>query len=87
VLVLEGEQPLGDDAHKYYDDLIRQLKDDSKHVQHVQDFWGIHSRRAVHKAPMVRPRMFSGTDRALADQMVTVQPVLGHLGARFELGD
>jgi putative drug exporter of the RND superfamily len=40
VLVLEGEQPLGDDAHRYYDSVIRQLKDDPKHVQHVQDFWG-----------------------------------------------
>ena len=40
VLVLEGQQPLGDDAHRYYDDLIRQLKDDPAHVQHVQDFWG-----------------------------------------------
>ena len=40
VFVLEGEQPLGDDAHKYYDGVIRQLKDDPKHVQHVQDFWG-----------------------------------------------
>ena len=40
VIVLEGEQPLGDDAHKYYDDVIRQLKDDPKHVQHIQDFWG-----------------------------------------------
>ena len=40
VLVLEGEQPLGDDAHKYYDGVIRQLKDDPEHVQHVQDFWG-----------------------------------------------
>ncbi len=40
VLVLEGEQPLGDDAHQYYDDVIRQLKDDPAHVQHIQDFWG-----------------------------------------------
>ena len=40
IIVLEGQQPLGDDAHKYYDRLISQLKDDSKHVQHVQDFWG-----------------------------------------------
>jgi len=40
VVVLEGEQPLGDDAHRYYDGLIRQLKDDPAHVQHVQDFWG-----------------------------------------------
>jgi len=40
MIVLEGQQPLGDDAHKYYDHLVRQLKDDSKHVQKVQDFWG-----------------------------------------------
>ncbi len=40
VLVLEGDQPLGDDAHKYYDSLIRQLKDDPGHIEHVQDFWG-----------------------------------------------
>ena len=40
VVVLEGQQPLGDDAHQYYDLLIRQMKEDPKHVQHVQDFWG-----------------------------------------------
>jgi RND superfamily putative drug exporter len=40
VLVLEGERALGDDAHKYYDGVIRQLKDDPEHVQHIQDFWG-----------------------------------------------
>jgi putative drug exporter of the RND superfamily len=40
MIVLEGQQPLGDDAHKYYDRLIRQLQDDPKHVQHIQNFWG-----------------------------------------------
>nr|MDT0525808.1 MMPL family transporter [Streptomyces sp. DSM 41633] len=40
MIVLEGEQPLGDDAHSYYTDIVRQLKSDTKHVQHVQDFWG-----------------------------------------------
>jgi putative drug exporter of the RND superfamily len=39
MIVLEGQQPLGDDAHKYYDRLIRQLEDDPKHVQHIQNFW------------------------------------------------
>jgi RND superfamily putative drug exporter len=39
MIVFEGTQPLGDEAHRYYDDLIRQLKDDSTHVQHVSDFW------------------------------------------------
>ena len=40
MIVLEGQQPLGDDAHRYYDRLILQLKDDPKHVQHIQNFWG-----------------------------------------------
>jgi putative drug exporter of the RND superfamily len=40
MIVLEGQRKLGDDAHRYYNSLIRQLKDDRKHVQHVQDFWG-----------------------------------------------
>jgi putative drug exporter of the RND superfamily len=40
MIVLEGQQPLGDDAHRYYDRLIRQLQDDPKHVRHIQNFWG-----------------------------------------------
>ncbi|GBE67531.1 membrane protein [Mycobacterium sp. MFM001] len=40
MIVLESDQPLGDEAHRYYDRLIRKLKDDPKHVQHIQDFWG-----------------------------------------------
>lgn len=40
MVVLEGEQPLGPDAHAYYDDLVRQLRADTDHVHHVQDFWG-----------------------------------------------
>ncbi|OBF63459.1 hypothetical protein A5787_15260 [Mycobacterium sp. 852002-50816_SCH5313054-b] len=40
MIVLEGNQPLGDDAHKYYDAMIRKLRDDKTHVLSVQDFWG-----------------------------------------------
>ncbi|MGO9243589.1 MAG: RND family transporter [Verrucomicrobiia bacterium] len=40
MILLEGQQPLGDDAHRYYDRLILQLKDDPKHVRHIQNFWG-----------------------------------------------
>jgi putative drug exporter of the RND superfamily len=39
MIVLESDQPLGDEAHRYYDELIRQLKDDPQHVENVQDFW------------------------------------------------
>ena len=40
MVILEGEQPLGDSAHKYYDGLIQKLEADRKHVEHIQDFWG-----------------------------------------------
>jgi RND superfamily putative drug exporter len=40
MIVLEGAQPLGDEAHAYYDELVRQLRADTRHVQHVQDYWG-----------------------------------------------
>nr|WP_090275231.1 MMPL family transporter [Mycolicibacterium komanii]CRL68189.1 transporter [Mycolicibacterium komanii] len=40
MIVLEGDDPLGADAHVYYDDLVRKLRADKTHVQHVQDFWG-----------------------------------------------
>ncbi|MGN6335509.1 MMPL/RND family transporter [Mycobacterium sp.] len=40
MVVLEGQQPLGDDAHAYYDKLIHDLRADPKHVEHVQDLWG-----------------------------------------------
>jgi RND superfamily putative drug exporter len=40
MIVLEGQAPLGDDAHRFYDDLIHRLAQDTKHVEHIQDFWG-----------------------------------------------
>jgi RND superfamily putative drug exporter len=40
MIVLEGQQRLGDDAQTYYAGLVRQLRDDPKHVQYVHDLWG-----------------------------------------------
>jgi len=40
MIVLEGDNPLGEDAHRFYDDMIAKLRADTKHVQHIQDFWG-----------------------------------------------
>jgi putative drug exporter of the RND superfamily len=40
MIVLEGNQPLGDDAHRFYDAIIRKLREDKTHVLSVQDFWG-----------------------------------------------
>jgi RND superfamily putative drug exporter len=39
MVVLEGQQPLGPDAHAYYDGLVKALRDDTTHVEHVQDLW------------------------------------------------
>ncbi|OBJ06163.1 hypothetical protein A5624_01575 [Mycobacterium sp. 1482292.6] len=40
MIVLEGDKPLGADAHQFYDRVVRELRADPKHIQHVQDFWG-----------------------------------------------
>jgi RND superfamily putative drug exporter len=40
MVILEGEQPLGADAHHYYDELIKKFEADTAHVEHVADFWG-----------------------------------------------
>src|ERR1700740_2829325 len=43
MMVLEGDRPLGPPgsvAHRYYDDLVRRLQQDPKHVQYVMDLWG-----------------------------------------------
>ncbi|MCP9272949.1 MMPL/RND family transporter [Mycolicibacterium arenosum] len=39
MIILEGDEPLGAEAHRYYDGLVAKLRDDP-HVQHVADFWG-----------------------------------------------
>ena len=40
MIVLEGDHRLGADAHRFYDDMVDKLRADSKHVEHIQDFWG-----------------------------------------------
>ncbi|ETZ56381.1 RND family transporter [Mycobacterium avium] len=40
MILLEGDKPLGDDAHRFYDALVGKLEHDTKHVEHVQNFWG-----------------------------------------------
>jgi putative drug exporter of the RND superfamily len=40
MIVLEGDQPLGVEARRYYDELVSKLEADTKHVQHVHNFWG-----------------------------------------------
>ena len=40
MVVLIGDQPLGEAAHRYYATLVDKFKADTKHVEHVHDFWG-----------------------------------------------
>ncbi|RAV18324.1 MMPL family RND transporter [Mycolicibacterium sp. GF69] len=39
MVVLEGEDELGDAAHAFYDEIVAKLIADREHVQNVQDFW------------------------------------------------
>ncbi|WP_457125820.1 MMPL/RND family transporter [Mycobacteroides abscessus] len=75
MIVVEGQQPLGEDTHRYYDDLIRQLKADTTHVQHVQDFWGDDMTQAAAqsldgKATYVQVALTDPRQRVSANQSV-----------------
>jgi len=39
MVILEGDKPLGADAHHYYDELLKKFQADTAHVEHVADFW------------------------------------------------
>lgn len=75
MVVLEGDQPLGADAHRYYDTLIHKLEQDRKHVQHVQDFWGdtltaAGSQSSDGKAAYVQLNLAGNQGSALANESV-----------------
>ena len=75
MVVLEGEQPLGEEAHHYYDNLIRQLNADTAHVQHIKDFWGdpltaSGAQSADGKAAYVQLSLAGNQSEALANESV-----------------
>ncbi|HEY7051878.1 MAG TPA: MMPL family transporter, partial [Mycobacterium sp.] len=75
MVVLEGDQPLGADAHHYYDGLIEKLRADKKHVEHVQDFWGdpltaAGSQSADGKAAYVQLYLRGNQGESLANESV-----------------
>jgi putative drug exporter of the RND superfamily len=75
MIVLESDQPLGEEAHKYYDGLIDKLEADKKHVQHVQDFWGdpltaSGSQSADNKAAYVQLYLAGNQGESLANESV-----------------
>jgi len=75
MIVLEGDQPLGADAHHYYDGLIQKLSRDTKHVEHIQDFWGdpltaAGSQSADGKSALVQLFLAGNQGESLSNQSV-----------------
>jgi len=75
MIVLEGQQPLSDDAHDYYADLVRRLRADTKHVEHVQDLWGDRvtasgAQSADNKAAYVQLNLAGNQGTTLGDESV-----------------
>ncbi|MCQ4364215.1 MMPL family transporter [Mycobacterium gordonae] len=85
MVVLEGDQPLGADAHRYYDTLIHRLEADRKHVEHVQDFWGdtltaAGSQSTDGKAAYVQLNLAGNQGSALANESVgAVREIIEHV--------
>jgi RND superfamily putative drug exporter len=84
MIVLEGDQPLGAAAHHYYDGLIQKLRQDTKHVQHIQDFWGdpltaAGSQSADGKAALVQVYLAGNQGESLANESVdSVRNIVAH---------
>ncbi|KAA0098963.1 MMPL family transporter [Mycolicibacterium sp. P1-18] len=75
MIVLEGQQPLGADAHRYYDDLVKKLSQDTTHVEHVQDFWGdpltaAGSQSSDGKAALLQVNLAGNQGESLSNQSV-----------------
>ncbi|WP_237165398.1 MMPL family transporter [Mycolicibacterium obuense] len=75
MIVLEGDQPLGADAHRYYDGLVAKLQQDTTHVQHIQNFWGdpltaAGSQSSDGKAALVQVFLAGNQGESLANESV-----------------
>ena len=85
MIVLEGDKPLGADAHRFYDAMIHKLEQDSKHVQHIQDFWGdtltaAGSQSSDGKAAYVQLYLAGAQGEALANESVdAVRATVDHM--------
>src|ERR1700751_4805836 len=40
MVLLEGQDKLGDAAHRFYDKLIAKLSKDATHIEHINNYWG-----------------------------------------------
>lgn len=84
MIVLEGEHPLGADAHHYYDGLVKKLAHDTVHVEHIQDFWGdpltAASAQSIDgKAATVQVNLAGNQGQSLSNQSVdAVRNIVAH---------
>jgi RND superfamily putative drug exporter len=84
MVVLASDKPLGSDARPYYDGLVRQLEHDTRHVQHVQNFWGDRitaagNQSADSKAAYVQVNLAGNQGQALSDESVhAVEDIVAH---------
>jgi putative drug exporter of the RND superfamily len=84
MIVLEGEKPLGADAHRFYDSLIHKVERDKKHVEYVQDFWGdsltaAGSQSADAKSAFVQVFLAGDQGGALANESVdAIRGIVDH---------
>jgi RND superfamily putative drug exporter len=84
MIILEGDTPLGDGAHRFYDDLIRKLSADRRHVEHIQDFWGDPltaggSQSSDGKAAYVQLYLAGNQGEALSNESVNaVRDIVAH---------
>ncbi|WP_448431777.1 MMPL/RND family transporter [Mycolicibacterium sp. XJ2546] len=85
MIVIEGQEPLGDEERAYYNELIGKLEADTKHVEHVQDFWGDPLTEAAalsadRKAVYVQVYLAGNMGEALSNESVeTVQNIVDGL--------
>ena len=75
MIVLEGQKPLGADSHAFYDDIVKKLDADTKHVEHVQDMWsdpltGAGAQSNDGKAAYVQVYLAGNQGEALANESV-----------------
>ncbi|HVQ98994.1 MAG TPA: MMPL family transporter [Mycobacterium sp.] len=84
MILLEGDKPLGEDAHRFYDTLIHKVEQDKKHVQYIQDFWGdtltaAGSQSTDGKAAYVQVFLNGDQGGALANESVdAVRDIVNH---------
>jgi RND superfamily putative drug exporter len=75
MIVLESDQPLGDAAHQYYNEIVKKLEADKTHVEHIQDFWSdpltaAGSQSADGKAAYVQAYLAGNMGEGLANESV-----------------